>query len=326
MSMIQVRTVNLQEIALALNSEAKPSSSYRRIQRFFVDFFFRQEDVLGFVLAQLPSRKELVLCLDRTNWKFGIININILAVGVVYKGIAFPVLWLMLDKQGNSNQAEREKLMRILLKHIPVCWIKALVADREFIGKDWIAFLHAYKIPYHIRIRKNILYEHEPQSLAIYTLFAHLPYGQILTLHNSYTLFAQSLRVTGIRLKGDKEDEYLILISNTNPEHALECYRHRWEIESFFKAIKSAGFDFEATHLRHAERIDTLLSLVTLALVWCHKTGEYLHRFKPIPTKNHGYKALSFFRHGLDFLRSILFHLQRRLDDLHLAFSLLSCT
>lgn len=326
MSMIQVRTVTLQAIALALNAEVKVSSSYRRIQRFLADFLFRQEDVLRFVLAQLPSTKALVLCLDRSNWKFGIINLNILAIGVVYKGIAFPVLWMMLDKQGNSNQAERERLMRTLLKHLPVSSIRALVADREFIGKDWIAFLHKHEIPYYIRIRKNILCEHEPQTLAIYTLFTTLPYGQALTLHNSYTLFGQTLRVTGVRLKADKADEYLILITNTDPHHALACYAQRWEIESFFKAIKSAGFNFEATHLRHPERIHTLLSLVTIALVWSHKVGEYLHRIKPIPFKNHGYLATSLFRYGLDFLRSTLFHLHRRLDDLHLSFTLLSCT
>lgn len=41
--------------------------------------------------------------MDRTNWKFGEANINILMLGITYKGIAYPLLFSMLDKRGNSN-------------------------------------------------------------------------------------------------------------------------------------------------------------------------------------------------------------------------------
>jgi hypothetical protein len=53
--------------------------------------------------------------MDRTNWKFGQININLLILGIAYKGIAFPVLWLFLPKQGNSNRAERIELIERFL-------------------------------------------------------------------------------------------------------------------------------------------------------------------------------------------------------------------
>jgi len=41
--------------------------------------------------------------MDRTNWKFGISNINLLVIGVVHQGVAFPLLFQMIDKFGNSN-------------------------------------------------------------------------------------------------------------------------------------------------------------------------------------------------------------------------------
>ena len=53
--------------------------------------------------ALLPVKKGLVLSMDRTNWKFGEANINILMLGITYKGIAYPLLFSMLDKRGNSN-------------------------------------------------------------------------------------------------------------------------------------------------------------------------------------------------------------------------------
>jgi len=37
-ALLKVKTVNLAEIATALNPQAKVSSNYRRLQRFFADF------------------------------------------------------------------------------------------------------------------------------------------------------------------------------------------------------------------------------------------------------------------------------------------------
>jgi len=59
----------------------------------------------------LPHKPPFRLALDRTNWKFGDKNINILVLGVVYQGVAFPVLFTMMNKRGNSSTAERIDLM-----------------------------------------------------------------------------------------------------------------------------------------------------------------------------------------------------------------------
>ena len=84
-----------------------------------------------FVLGQLGSKEKRVLCLDRTNWCFGKVSINILALGVAHRGTAFGLLWSLLPKTGNSNQLERKQLMTRLFKLVPAHSIKALVADRE---------------------------------------------------------------------------------------------------------------------------------------------------------------------------------------------------
>ncbi len=53
-------------------------------------------------------------CLDRTNWTFGTMDINILVMAVAYKGVAVPFLWVFLDKRGHSNSYERIGI----LKHV----------------------------------------------------------------------------------------------------------------------------------------------------------------------------------------------------------------
>ena len=71
------------------------------------------------IFSLLPVKDGLVLSMDRTNWKFREFNINILTLGITYKGVAFPLLFSLLDKRGNSNWEERKDIME---RFIPFFW------------------------------------------------------------------------------------------------------------------------------------------------------------------------------------------------------------
>jgi hypothetical protein len=253
------------------------------------------------------------------------VDINILALGVAYKGTAIGLLWVLLPKFGNSNQQERIELFERLLTWLPVKRIKVVLADREFIGKDWFDFLIAHDIKFHIRLRENMLAELEENTTQHLRLFfADLKVGQRLTLHHRYLVCGHYLAVTGMRLE---DGELLIIVTNGNPKHSLAYYAQRWQIEMLFSALKTTGFDLETTHLNQTQRIDTLLVLLMLALVWAHRIGEKLHdTIKPIKRKKHGHLAQSFFRYGLDYLLSILFHLDLKSSEFRWALKVLSCT
>jgi hypothetical protein len=91
-------------------------------------------------MSFIPKRK-LILCIDRTNWKFGEVDINFLTLTVAYKGVGIPILWEMLDKRGNSKQKERIDLLTKFVEIFGVNRIKCIIGDREFIGDKWYAFL-----------------------------------------------------------------------------------------------------------------------------------------------------------------------------------------
>ncbi len=57
-------------------------------------------------------------------------------VTFLYPGMAFPICFKMITKKGHSNTQERIDLMERVCQHIETCEIRALVADREFIGRD----------------------------------------------------------------------------------------------------------------------------------------------------------------------------------------------
>ncbi|WP_156906825.1 hypothetical protein [Desulforegula conservatrix] len=55
------------------------------------------KEIAVFLSRLLPTTElKWVLAMDRTNWKIGKININILVIGVAHMGIAFPLIWATL--------------------------------------------------------------------------------------------------------------------------------------------------------------------------------------------------------------------------------------
>jgi hypothetical protein len=76
-------------------------------------------------------------------------------IGIVHQGVAFPLLFKMMDKFGNSNTQERKEILERYNNLFGFQTIEVLVADREFVGYEWLNYLNINKIPYHIRIREN---------------------------------------------------------------------------------------------------------------------------------------------------------------------------
>lgn len=134
-ALCKVRTVNYSKLSSGFESKADLASSMRRIQRFMAAAEFPMMMVSNLIFRLLPSSKSIVLVMDRTNWKFGASNINILMLGVSYRNVAIPLMFRMLDKRGNSSTEERIALMEDFIDWFGRDCIDCLLADREFIGE-----------------------------------------------------------------------------------------------------------------------------------------------------------------------------------------------
>jgi hypothetical protein len=191
--------------------------------------------------------------------------------------------------------------------------IAFFTADREFIGKEWFSYLLKQCIAFRIRIRENMLISNARGVLVpAKTLFRDLRVGEYKILHGKRKVRGIDLYVIGLLLP---DGEYLILVTDNNPETALDDYAKRWGIETLFGAFKSRGFRFEDTHMTAPERISKLIALMTIAFCWAHTTGEWLHHQKPIKLKKHGRKEISIFRYGLDHLREMLLNINEKYQE-----------
>lgn len=106
-ALFRVKTVNLAEIATGFEGRAETDSNYQRLPRFFRDFDLDYYAIAKLIINIMEIPEPWVLSVDRTEWKFGRKIFNILTLGIVHQGVAFPLLWWMLDKKGNSNTQER---------------------------------------------------------------------------------------------------------------------------------------------------------------------------------------------------------------------------
>ncbi len=308
-AMIAVKTVNFTHLATSFMTQALTESCYKRIQRFFRFFQFDAFSVASMVVALFGLKnKKLKLALDRTNWKFGKLDINILMLTAAYKGIAIPLMWSCLKKRGNSNTLERIDLVKRILLLIGSENIDCLLGDREFVGVEWIRWVNEQNISFLFRIRNNSLLE---GLIPVDTFFRRLPLKKKVK-NGKISLWGRIVYLS-IRWSYNR-NEFVTLISNRKFHNPFKIYRKRWEIETFFGCLKKRGFCFEDTHLVHTVRIETLICVLAVAFCWSYLVGEEKEEKNPISVKSHGRKAMSLFRYGFDELRRIFLNPKKKVS------------
>lgn len=301
MALFATRTVNLDRLADNVSSDAIKESRYRQLQRFFALFRIDFDIIAGFIFKLFfTSGGKWYLTMDRTNWKWGKSDINILTLAIAYKGIAIPIYWELLDKRGNSDTQERINLITKFTSKFGKDCIAGILADREFVGDDWFVWLIKEKIFFYIRIKKNFLTtDSRGRSVHVYQLFRGMTPTEERILYGKRSVLGAELYLSALKLT---DGEFLVVATNDEPGFAIRKYALRWEIETLFGCLKSKGFNFEDTHITHYERIKKLFVLLAIAFCWAHLVGEWRHEQKPIKIKKHGRPAKSLFRYGLDYI------------------------
>lgn len=153
--------------------------------------------------------------MDRTNWKLGESNINILMLGIAYKNVAFPLMFRMLDKRGNSNTEERIALMDDFISWFGLEYIDSLLADREFVGEQWMDYMNGKDIRYHFRIQNNfrVYFPRKQKQVPAWHLFNNLKVGQMRHYQHIVKVNGQLCYLSGTKNTSDGKLDYLILIS-----------------------------------------------------------------------------------------------------------------
>lgn len=163
---IQCRTVCLYKCrdkipaVIKGKEQLKPSSNYMLLLRFFrIKHIGEFIEGIGKLLLSIAEIESPYLIIDRTNWKIGKKNVNLLTIGGLCKHVFLPLQWLQLDKEGSSNVEERKNLLNSLIDLFAWAGKQTkgliLLADREFIGTRWFEYLLSKDISFVIRMKEK---------------------------------------------------------------------------------------------------------------------------------------------------------------------------
>jgi len=300
LALYAVRTVNLSMLATAFGGHAKEESNYKRLQRFLSKFELPYAQLAQFVVKLLAIEGPYTLALDRTNWQVGAVEVNILMLSIVHRGVGFPVVWLVSPWAGNSDLEQRKLLLELFFDQFGAANIACLLGDREFVGKEWFRFLRRYHIQFQMRLKKDTQVRNaRGQFVPAWRLFAQTGVNRMLVIPQAREMWGMELFLSGCYLGSG---EYFILVAPEYTHAPHKEYKKRWGIETLFGALKSRGFNLIDTRLQDPERLSKLLALLALAFTWAFVVGEWEARVKELKLKKHGYPPKSIFRRGLNIL------------------------
>jgi len=251
---IRCRTVNLNKCKAEAGAvlglkDLKLHNVYTRFIRLFK---IKRIDaccigITWLIIHLIGFQGGVYLVMDRTNWKIGKININVLFVGLLLpNGVFIPIIWENLDKRGNSNQAERisllERLCKVWENHTALKI--TLLADREFIGLKWFTFIRKLEWGFVIRLRyqdylgqvAHALNKTTPKvERLIDRKIKRNGYFQAHIKLNGQSLCYTVFPNTAKRKNKSKGDKYVILLTDfAEPKLISDAYQQRWGIEVYF--------------------------------------------------------------------------------------------
>lgn len=309
LSILKVGTVNLVKIAIGMGTDVQYDSNYRRLQRFINEVRWCWTTLIPMILKWSGIEGPITLIIDRTNWKLGKANINILCISVLNGNHCIPLIWTLLDKRGNSSQQERIDLMKALLSVPNLPRVKVIIGDREFIGIEWLKYLKTNNINCLIRLKSNMEVTRYNKTLKVSSVIKGNTRKGSQCDGKQYWLKDIQIFVHGFRYKNDNGKlEDLIVASFENDFKVSDEYSKRWHIEVMFKNFKSKGFNIESTHVTNQERLCTLFGLLTLGYICAINAGKVILKENPEMFKiaNNGRPKISLFKAGFDELLDIL--------------------
>jgi len=269
-----------------LSEPLKYSTAYARLKRFFqsgnTEGIFKFVCIL--VIHTFARSPECYLLLDRTNWKLGKLHINLLVIGLLYRDVFIPLIWLDLGRAGNSNAQQRLDLVDKLVSWWTLSSVEMpqlhIAGDREFIGFEWFKGLELRNILFVMRI---------PASFKLQLWFK----GKIKDRKLGLKIIQRYLSASGkdsveavlmaeyiVRLTICENDSsrgkvpYIFLFTNmTNMTEASKFYRKRYKIEICFKHLKKCGFCLEDTAMEGQHKMDLLFAVLTIIYLMAIQKG-----------------------------------------------------
>lgn len=280
-SLQMLKEVKLERLAEALTLPILFESRRKKIQRFLKLKPLTIETLwfpcINTLLTKLFEPQETVyLAIDRTSWG----TINILMVSIIYNHRAWPLYWDFLDKKGNSNLAEQQRVLSLSLALLSDYTVVAL-GDREFcsskLGK-WLGEQGAY---FCLRQKCNTNVRQGDETYQELRNFGLTP-GNKLFLNDREITLSKGFGSFNVAAKwkrtyrGFKTKEPWYILTNLScVDTAISAYQKRFGIEEMFRDFKAGGYHLEGSNLAPAQ-LSKLMIVVAISYTSALLQGQQI--------------------------------------------------
>jgi hypothetical protein len=308
---VQSRSVYLSQIALKIEGRAKELSIVRRLERLLANAALRVRDwympiVRAWLHSQARTTGEVRLILDSTKVSFAH---QLLMVALAFQRRAIPIAWTWRKgARGHSSARVQIALLAYVRTLLPKNVAVLVVGDSEFEAGELQAQLERWGWRYALRQKPNNQVQRaEQSSWQAFRALVKCP-GQSVWVAAGRLTQRHARRVNLLAHWALGEDQPWLLATNLPTRRAtLRAYRRRVWLDELFGDLKGHGFDLEASHLRHFQRLSRLTLAVVLLYDWLVTSGARVikHGLRHYVDRNER-RDLSIFQIGLRWIERCL--------------------
>lgn len=296
---------HLYELGKAIPGKTKKRARIQKIRRWISNPKITPAKFLPLfleVLAPFVSEfSELVIIIDRTDWKRLGKHINVFLCSISYKGRSFPIYWIVFSKRGCSSLEEQKQLLSPVFKAIagnPLLSTKPIrvVADREFCSPKLPEWVKGFGHSFGIRVKCNYTVHYsDGRTTTAGALMKKCNKGEFI-LEKDVIITNDSTFSTNLLIYWRKDcDEPVAIITDSEDEKLIiGSFAERSFIETLNRDLKSGGYDIEKGKLNERKRVENLLIPIAFAYIFSIILGNLQEIKNPIPELKH--RKLSLFK------------------------------
>jgi hypothetical protein len=198
---------------------------------------------------------------------------------------SLPLAWTAAVGAAHIGFEGQRLILEWVLAWLPAGAEVLLSADRFYPSVALFAWLHRHGWRYRLRLKGNLLAEAGDGEERTTGEWARDVKERYLP---GVRLFAEGVSTNlGIWQEAGHEEPWIIAMECFPTRAAVLDYGARWGIEPMFSDFKSRGFELEDSQLEHADRLERLILIMSLAMYWCVCVGrdEAVHRPTPLEKK-----------------------------------------
>ena len=306
---VQSKHSHLEKIARKIPEKTQVESRVMNLRRFIANEKITAEIFfLPFITALIAALAEsggLTIAMDGSVTGNGCIT---LMVSVIYRKRAVPIAWITV--KGKKGHLPEETHLALLAKVEPLfpkeCHV-VFLGDGEFDGVGLQQAIIDANWEYVCRTAKNRIIIDDGDEFALHEL--HLTPGESIDMPDVGFTRADFGPVSVIAWWQEEYEDPIYLVTNMEClVEAVNWYRFRFRIETFFSDQKSRGFNLHKSRLSNPDRIARFLFASCLAYIWMLNLGVTARKKPDIMRQIHRADRcdLSLFQIGLRYLEHLL--------------------